>query len=423
MRSVKLSAPSEVTLPQERANYYHLVQDVWWYGLAFAATSRFLSVYAIRLGATPMELGLISSLPAIVLLFSSALGGWLARRSRDTVKSIFWPAVGFRLAFLLPAFAPFLPVEVQPAWLIASVAIPAIPQGVAGVMFLVMMRSAIADNHVTSLLSHRMLALNVAIGLAALGFGIWLEQAPFPFNYQAMFVVAFFLSGMSTRHLMQIRYEKKPVAPNAAKSGISPWRSPQFRRVIVVVMATHIAFTAIISITPLHLVEGLHASEGFLALFGLTELAAGAMVTLMIKRFIERLGNKGVIAAAMVGTALSALVIALSPSLPLTLVAAMLSGASWTAVGIALYGFFTESAPYEGTARYSTAYQQVIGLSMFIGPMLGSMLVSGGASIMLVVLLGAGLRLLAGALIEHEVFTKVRRTSLVRLEAALLRTK
>lgn len=422
MRSVNLSAPSDVTLPEERSNYHHLVQDVWWYGLAFAATSRFLSVYAIRLGATPMELGLISSLPAIVLLFSSGLGGWLARRSRDTVKSIFWPAVGFRLAFLLPAFAPFLPADAQPAWLIASVALPAIPQGIAGVMFLVIMRSAIADNHVTSLLSHRMLALNVAIGLAALGFGVWLEQAPFPFNYQAMFVVAFFLSGMSTRHLMKIRYEAKPVVLNAAKSGSGPWRSPQFRRVIGIVMATHIAFTAITAVTPLHLVDGLGASEGFLALFGLAELVAGATVALFTKRIVERLGNRGVIAAAMVGTSLSALVIALSPSLPLTLLAALLSGAAWTSLGIALYGFFTANAPYEGTARYSTAYQQVIGLSMFIGPMIGSTLVTGGVQVVVVLLLGAGLRLLAGALIEHGVFAKVRRTSIGRLDAAL-RTK
>ena len=37
----------------ERANFHHLVMEVAWFGLALATTSRFLSVFAIRLGRDP----------------------------------------------------------------------------------------------------------------------------------------------------------------------------------------------------------------------------------------------------------------------------------------------------------------------------------------------------------------------------------
>ena len=409
--------PRDCALPAERDNYRHLVQDVVWFGLAYAATSRFLSIYAIRLGATPLELGLISSLPAIVLLFSSALAGWWLKKTGNNLsKALLWPGFGFRLFFLLPALAPFLPERWQPTWLILSVALPAIPQGIASIAFMVTIRQAIDHRHMTSLLSHRQMALNVCVGVAALAFGFWLEQAPFPFNYQAMFVLAFLFALVSQRHCLQVRSiqehlalnpepQPAPVARPAASD--SPWKSPKFLRVALVVLASHISFTAIIAITPLHLMHGLGATEGFLALFGLSELVAGATITLFTNRIVARIGNQALIAIAMIGTALAAMLIALAPSLPFTLVAAAVSGASWTAVGVGIYGFFNDNAPTHAMTSYSIAYQQVIGLGLFIGPMIGSTLVNGGAQIVLVVLAGAAMRLAAGALIEHGIFTRL----------------
>ena len=410
-----IGVPKECALPAERANYRHLVQDVAWFGLAFAATSRFLSIYAIRLGATPLELGLISSLPAIVLLFSAALGGWWLKKTGNNLsKALLWPGFGFRLLFLLPALAPFLPTHLQPTWLIVSVALPAIPQGIASIAFMVAMRQAIDDRHMTSLLSHRQLALNVGVGVAALAFGAWLEQAPFPFNYQAMFALAFVFSLVSQRHCLQVRSiaQQQALAPEPQPTPVAlhdsnPWKSPKFLRVALVVLASHISFTAIIAVTPLHLINGLGATEGFLALFGLAELVAGATITLFTNRIVARIGNQALIAIAMIGTALAAMLIALAPSLPLTLVAAALSGASWTAVGVGIYGFFTSNAPAHAMTQYSIAYTQVAGLGLFIGPMIGSTLVNSGAQIVLVVLAGAGMRLAAGALIEHGIFTRL----------------
>src|SRR5690348_10232260 len=99
---MRLSAPSQITLPHEKSNYHHLVLDMTWFGLATAATSRFMSVYAIRLGATPIELGLISSLPAIVLLFSSSFGGWWMKRHDNPTQALRLPSILFRFLFLCP---------------------------------------------------------------------------------------------------------------------------------------------------------------------------------------------------------------------------------------------------------------------------------------------------------------------------------
>jgi hypothetical protein len=198
---MRLSAAREFSAPAERSNYRHLIGDIAWFGVALAATSRFLSVFAIRIGATPLELGLISSLPPLVLLFSSLLGSWWLRRYTNNIaRSLLWPGIGMRLPFLLPAFAPLLPIRWQPLWLIVAVTIPAIPQGISGVIFNVLVRQGITDRNMTPMLSVRSVAMNVTIAAGAVAFGVLLESVPFPLNYQVMFVVAFLFSLASAWH-------------------------------------------------------------------------------------------------------------------------------------------------------------------------------------------------------------------------------
>ena len=113
----------------ERENAHHLVMEVAWFGLALAATSRFLSVFAIRMGATAADLGWITALPFIVLLGSTTLSTRWRSKFPDSIKAIFWPSLGFRFVFLFPALTPLFPPHLQPAWLILSAALAALPAG------------------------------------------------------------------------------------------------------------------------------------------------------------------------------------------------------------------------------------------------------------------------------------------------------
>lgn len=388
----------------EQSNFHHLVMDIAWFGLALAATSRFLSIYAIHLGASAAQLGWVNAVPALVLLISSSFSGWWRRRYTDSVSALFLPGLAFRFVFLLPAFAPFLPPTLQPWWIVLAVAVPAIPQGIAAVTFLGMMREAVVGPRFTQLLSKRSLALNIAVAIGALAFGLWLEKAPFPLDYQVMFLLAFLFALGSLRHCLRVRVIVPKVEPVAQTQG-KPWQSQAFRQVALVAGVSHIAFTSILAITPLHLVENLGASEGFMAVFGLVELGSGAGAAMFIPGLVRRFGNRGMIALTMVGTALAAVIFALAPSLPLTLVGAALSGACWSAVSmVGLLAYFNEATPNDQVTAYSTAYQQVVGLAAFIGPIVGSALASGGLHLATVLMAGAALRLAAGIVTEHHLF-------------------
>ncbi|MBC7812176.1 MAG: MFS transporter [Burkholderiales bacterium] len=418
---------NKAAISSEQGNFHHLVREIAWFGLALPATARFLSVYAIRLDATTSELGWISSLPALVLLFSAALGSWWLHHYRNSVQAVFWPALAFRFIFLLPVFTPFLPVEWQPAWLILSVTLPALPQGIASVVFVVMMREAVNKAQLTSLLGKRALAMNVCVAIGALVFGLLLEKVAFPLNYQAMFVVAFVLALVSMLHIVRIRVNAAKTAsqtipqvtpevlataatlPSRPVKKMSPWRARKFQRVAIAAALLHLAFFSVFPITPLYLMDKMNASEGFMAIFAFAELAAAGAIALLADRIVRHYGNPALMMLSIVSTGLASLIIAFAPNLNVTLLAAALTGAGWTAAGIGLFSYFADHTPIEESTRYVTAYHQIIFLAMFIGPMLGTILANKGINLALVLLIGSILRIGSGLVIyfateEHPRF-------------------
>ncbi len=163
------------------------------------------------------------------------------------------------------------------------------------------MRELIDPAKMTSLLSRRQLALNITVGVGALAFGLWLEKAPFPLNYQVMFVLAFVFALASLWHCMRIRIDEPCelplVAGSAPKQTTNPWRSRRFLRVGFVAAVIHFAFFVIIPVTPLYLVNQMGASEGYMALFGMIELTSGALASIFAARVARKIGTRPMIAS------------------------------------------------------------------------------------------------------------------------------
>ena len=71
-------------------------------------------------------------------------------------------------------------------------------------------------------------------------------------------------------------------------------------------------------------------------------------------------------------------------------------GGSWTLVGIGIMGLLSEGIPAEDTLSYNRMFTQVVGLSTFLGPILGHVLLSSGLTLVVVLITGALLRVVAG---------------------------
>lgn len=390
--------------PVEDANYVHLVFDIAWFGIALAASTRFLTVFAIRLGASPTEIGLLSAIPPLILLFSTGYGAAWRKRYADVGKAIFWPAFFFRMIFLLPVFTPFLPTAYQPWWLIFSLCLPALPQGVGSGLFISLMRESVQQERITPLHSQRMMTMNVMIAIGALAFGLWLEAIPFPYNYQGMFLVAYAAALVSLWHVTKVHPLEKiaparPIKldqtsePSQPIEGLSPWKMAQFRQVSILTILCFGVFFALVPLVPMHLMDDMGADETFMAYFALVELGAAALAASRASSWVKRWGSRKVIALAMGMAGASSILIALAPTLWMSLIPAALLGAAWVTCDIGLMDYFTRHSPAEDV-RYSAAYFQVLSLGMFVGPLIASQLVEAGIPLVTVLAVGGGLRLL-----------------------------
>ena len=65
------------------------------------------------------------------------------------------------------------------------------------------------------------LALNLAVGIGALTFGIWLEKAPFPLNYQVMFMLAFLFALASLWHCIRVQMQSSAISSSAVPALVS----------------------------------------------------------------------------------------------------------------------------------------------------------------------------------------------------------
>jgi MFS family permease len=383
----------------EDHNFIHLTWDIVWFGIAWVTVTRFLSVYAIRVGATPTELGWLTAGPPLGMLIASVISVWWRARFPDSIRAILLPSLLFRFSFLLLALTPLFPTAYQPLWLIIAVTLPSLPQGISNIMFMGLLKETTPQSRMTLLFGRRTLAVNIALGAGALGFGLMLEQIPYPWNYVAMFGFAFLAAMLSQWHLTNLRplpEEATPAPPPTTQHQVQPWREPRFRTLTIVSVVSHIAFFAVAPVMALRLVEGLGAGEGFMAIFSVVELAAAAGVAVFITRIVSRVGNRAMVGAAMLVTVAGALVAGTASTLTGALLAAAFTGGGWSTAEIGLVGYFTETIPTKDAARYTRAYSQAVWLAIFCAPFIGSTLAELGVPLGSTLVLGALLRLGAG---------------------------
>ena len=92
-----------------RRNFRALYLDIFGYGILAGSTLAFLNVYVARLGASNIEMGLLSAGPALISLFIAIpIGRWLERRPliRTTYLTSIWFRAGYAAMVLLPWLLP-----------------------------------------------------------------------------------------------------------------------------------------------------------------------------------------------------------------------------------------------------------------------------------------------------------------------------
>jgi hypothetical protein len=384
-------------VPQEyRSNFTHLFLDMAWFGVLSGSSINFLNVYAARLGATGVQIGMLTAAAAAVTLaLAIPAGGWIERRPLG--KSIFWTSVVYRIGFLFWIPLPMLFGSTGQIWaLILLTALMAVPLTALGVGFNVLFAGAVPARWRAYVAGTRNVLLSLSFMGTSLACGYLLHRIPFPQGYQVVFLIGAFGAGMSSMHLYFIRPLSEATAlppaageataeatgnpggvDRAAVSGrpasalrLDIWRSP-FRRVLLVLLGFHLAQYLAIPLFPLYLVNQLQLNDQQIgigtALFYLAVLLGSSQ----LRRLVHRFGNKAVTGVGVIAMGAYPFFLAFSALPWQYYVISFLGGLGWSQAGGAFTNYMLESIPARDRPAHFAWYALVFNACVLTGSLLG----------------------------------------------------
>jgi len=382
--------------------------DIGWFGVLSGSSISFLSVYAARLGATGLQIGLLSSMAAAVsLVLAIPSGRWLEKQNINS--AVFRASIWNRLGYLLWVPLPWLFSEQSQIWILILIAlVMAIPLTPLSVGFNALFASAVPPEWRAHVAGVRNILLSVAFMLSSLGSGYLLEHLPFPAGYQVVFGIGFFGAVMSSLHLYRIiplqttstLHPPKPV-PASIKQALSPrqqlqttlrfdiWKTP-FRNTLLVFLGFHAAQYLALPLFPLYQVRQLHLTDDQIgigtALFYLTVLIGSTQLNVLASRF----GHHRITGASVAGLAIYPLLLALSKN-PLHFYwTSALGGLNYALLIGSYANYLLEEIPIHDRPAYLAWYNVILNASILLGSLTGPLIsraVGLGGALIIVALL------------------------------------
>ena len=397
-----LLGPADMSLgKRNELKLYHEV--VWAQG--HGAAVQFHAPYALHLGATNAEIGLLTSLPSLIaLLIGMPAGYWF---SQQTNRGLWLGVTVFihRLSLLLAAFIPFLSIDRPGAAMVLLIVIFSVPAHCFTVGWLPMLADVIPERNWGRVFAVRNILTAVALTGALFLVGSLLSMSAFPTNYQVMYLAAFGSSLVSTFIIARV---KAPAATSRPRGGlnIAPaalWvqvkeaatQQPDFVRIVVNTFAHAIGVWMVPPVYVLYYVRTLNASDSWIALNVLLANLSPIIGYILAQRAVTRWGENLVLKLTVGVVGLYPLLVGLSPDLNLilvwtTLYSLIVSG--WT---LAHNNMMLKIAPAAQRTNYLAAYQTIMNFGAFVMPFVGIFLAElfGFAAI----LIAGGILCLAGS--------------------------
>ena len=431
LTSVIKNLQTEYRIPAEfRDVFYHLYMDIAWAGILAGSSQAFLSVYAARLGASALEIGLLNAGPAAVgLLITMPVGHWLHNRSVG--RAIFWAAALSRINFLWWVLLPvLLPPQRQIHTLIFLVLVMTIPATVLAVGFNALYAAAVPPEWRGHVVGNRNAILAIVYIVTSLLSGYILSNTPLTTGYQIIFALGFVGACMSTLHLWRLRTINTEAGPGPARirTSLGDYARPgdmratglnlrtniglravmrgtdllrlevlrgSYGKVVAALFVFHFAQFLPIPIFPLYWVNHLHFTDGDIGMGTAAFYLAVLLGSLQFARFAKRFGNHFLATVGAILLSVYPLLTAFTPNLTVYLITSVIGGFAWSLVGGALGNYLLEKVPETDRPAYLAWYNLALNAAILFGSLSGSLLASQiGLSFALFV--AFGLRALAG---------------------------
>jgi MFS family permease len=410
---------------EQRANIRHLYFDISWIGITSGTTISFLAIYAARLGASNLQIGLLSAGPAIInLLISLPVGHWL--EGRPLVRTAFWSAFWQRIGLIVLIFLPWLLAEAAQTWgIVGLMLVISAPAAILMIAFNTLFADVIPPHLRGEVVGRRNALSAVTTMVSLLVSGQILVYVHYPTNYQIVFAIGAIGAMMSTYHVGRIRSTKEPALqwkwsivkfthlreiflhrlqwkPENFVNGKVFQRLDVLRGPFGLFMTAYLAFYTFqyisISIGPVYFVRTLNLKDNAIglgsALFNLILM----MASMYVGRLATRFSNRRLMVTSGMLFGLYPLIMGLARNAWLYYVGSAVGGIIWAVVNVGMINRLMERVPEDDRPAHMAIHNLVLNLGILVGSLVGP-LIGDLSGLRTTMYIGAGLRLLAGVLL------------------------
>lgn len=377
------SAPFGLS-PTSAKNFINVQIDAIGVGLANSA-SPFLPVFLTRLGASSLEVGMLTSMPAITGFFFAILLGQILQKQK---KIIPWFS-GARLlvissyaftglaAFVFPQ-SHSLVIAILVVWAIAT-----IPQTLLGITFSVVMNAVAGPQGRYELMSRRWSIMGITTAIAVVIIGWMLDHVQFPLNYQIAFMI------LSIGGLISYYYSSHIVLPdlvppvhpkgNSLRENVKQFFKPIFQEKPFITYTLK-RFVYMFGVTfanplfPLYFVRQIHAPDSWIAIINTSQTVVMIFGYFFWSRKSRHKGSRTVLLWATFGLSLYPIFTAFTGVIWPIAIYAGIAGIFQAGLDLVFFDELMKTIPIEYSATFVAVAQSMQYLSTIAAPLIGSMI-------------------------------------------------
>lgn len=340
---------------------------------------QFIAVYAVALGASDAEVGLLSIALGLAGVIALAPGARIAELTSSRKSVQLWGGGGAgRIALLVMALAPLIMPDLKAAfWLVlAMVFVRSLSQNLSHPSWVSLLADIIPLDLRRFYVTQRMLAITVAAAVTAplVGFGI--RAIGGVEGYQVIFGLSF-LAGMTATYAYS-RIEEPARPPPAERVRGSTRGMLRDRLFIRYLLALFVLNTTTMTVGPFllaYFIRDLGGSVAQVGLFATFEAAAAVGGQFLLGLWVTRFSSERLFKWSVFFPSVIPVIWFFAGGPWHVSIAFAWGGLVWAVYNVATFNLLMEYAPNENIPRYASVQQIVILLAQFIGPVIGTLVV------------------------------------------------
>lgn len=366
---------------RNESNIRLLYREIAWSGPLIGIINTFLSVYALRMGASNLLVSMLISVPALISILLPLPASRIVQRYRGSTGLMTLTLFLTRFGYLVMALVPWIFPSIQPEAIIAINAIITVPAVFVNLAFIAMFADIIPLKDRARVVSNRMTIVGITSTIAVLLGGKFLDLLVFPLNFQLVFIVGFLTSLVGVYYVWKLNPKEGSFTPNVVSAPKPFWstfaampRNRSFTRFSIGAFVFHWGLYMPAPLFAIYMVRYVDASDGWIALIG----TAGGLVAAVANMFWGRLshsrGNRLVLLITILGLVPHTLMFAATRQVELFLPIGIIVSFFSAGMNISLYNSMLEVCPDEERPGYIAVYSALMNIAVFVAPLVGAQL-------------------------------------------------